>query len=207
MGFKEMALNVLEDGSDTAATKTKPLGGIEVRQSILDAAVKLMSERGTTDIALREIAREANVNHGLVHRHFGTRHDVLIAALKRHSASGAEFLQDVSDIDTAIDKLWTHPNMAESSKLMASALLGGVPAESIAEGHALRRLEQLLTSSGNTAAETNTTAIAVTLSCLILGWGIFGNYLTAVAKDMEPEQLRSDVLSILQSLAHYKQDS
>lgn len=114
MGFKEMALNVLEDGSDTAATKTKPLGSIEVRESILDAAVKLMGERGTTDVALREIAREANVNHGLVHRHFGTRHDVLIAALKRHSAIGADFLKDVSDIDTAIDKLWTHPNMAKA---------------------------------------------------------------------------------------------
>ena len=170
-----------------------------------------MSKQGNTDVALREIAREANVNHGLVHRHFGTRQDVLIAALQRHSEIGADYLQDAANIDKAIHKLWTHPNMAESAKLMASALLGGVAPESIAEGHALRKLEQLLQASdanANTIASPDeTTARAVALSCLILGWGIFGNYFTAVAQDSNPEKLRADVLDVLHAMARPQQVS
>lgn len=204
LGFKETVLKIAEDGTGTAAMKAKPLGAAEVRKSILDAAAKLMSERGNTDVALREIAREANVNHGLIHRHFGTRHDVLIAALQRHMEIGADFLKDAADIDTAVDRLWAHPNMIESSKLMASALLGGVDPESISEGHAMHSLKQLLIARDSRMTQSEATAIAVALSCLILGWGIFGNFLTVVAKDSEPEKLRSDVLDILHSLAHDK---
>ena len=200
-------MDISEDGPDPATMKTKPMGAAEVRQSILDAALKLMSKQGNTDVALREIAREANVNHGLVHRHFGTRHDVMIAALQRHSEIGADYLQDAATIDTAIDKLWTHPNMAESARLMASALLGGVAPESIAEGHALRKLEQLLQAGTTEASPGDTTARAVALSCLILGWGVFGHYLTAVAQNSDPEQLRANVLDVLHEMAHPPQIS
>jgi len=158
-----------------------------------------MGERGNTDVALREIAREANVNHGLVHRHFGTRYDVLVAALRRHSEIGAEFLRDIDDIDSAIDKLWTHPNMTASSKLLAAALLEGVDPEAIAVGHAFRRLEQLLESDDPASADKRA-ATAVAISCLTLGWGIFGEYLTANAGVEEPTKLRAGVLEILHTL-------
>ncbi|WP_218239649.1 TetR/AcrR family transcriptional regulator [Comamonas fluminis] len=200
-------MDISEDGPDPATMKAKPMGATEVRQSILDAALKLMSKQGNTDVALREIAREANVNHGLVHRHFGTRQDVLIAALQRHSEIGADYLQDAANIDTAIDKLWSHPNMTESARLMASALLGGVSPQSIAEGHALRKLEQLLQAGDASASPAETTARAVALSCLTLGWGVFGHYLTAVAQDSDPEQLRANVLEVLHAMARPPQVS
>ena len=194
-------MNTSGSDSPAAATKSKPAGAKEVRESILDAAVKLMSERGNTDVALREIAREANVNHGLVHRHFGTRHDVLIAVLQRHSEIGANFLRDTDDIDAAIDKLWAHPNMIESSKLVASALLGGVESETIAAGHAFRRLEQLLEDDDPEGADKRA-ATAVAISCLILGWGIFGDYLTANAGVKDAKKLRAGVLEALHTLHH-----
>lgn len=194
-------MNISGSDSPAAATKSKPAGAKEVRESILDAAVKLMSERGNTDVALREIAREANVNHGLVHRHFGTRHDVLIAVLQRHSEIGANFLRDTDDIDAAIDKLWAHPNMIESSKLVASALLGGVESETIAAGHAFRRLEQLLEGDDPEGADKRA-ATAVAISCLILGWGIFGDYLTANAGVKDAKKLRAGVLEALHTLHH-----
>ena len=194
-------MNTSGSDSPATATKSKPAGAKEVRESILDAAVKLMSERGNTDVALREIAREANVNHGLVHRHFGTRHDVLIAVLQRHSEIGANFLRDTDDIDAAIDKLWAHPNMIESSKLVASALLGGVEPETIAAGHAFRRLEQLLEGDDPEGADKRA-ATAVAISCLILGWGIFGDYLTANAGVKDAKKLRAGVLEALHTLHH-----
>lgn len=192
-------MNTSGSDSPTAASKSKPAGAKEVHESLLDAAVKLMSERGNTDVALREIAREANVNHGLVHRHFGTRHDLLIAILQRHSEIGANFLRDADDIDSAIDKLWAHPNMIESSKLVASALLEGVEPEKIAVGHAFLRLEQLLEDNALEHADKRA-ATAVAISCIILGWGIFGDYLTAKAGVEESKKLRAGVLEILHTL-------
>lgn len=199
-------MNISGTHSSAVEAKSKPAGAAEVRESILDAAVKLMRERGNTDVALREIAREANVNHGLVHRHFGTKHDVLIAVLQRHSEIGAGFLRDAHHIDDAIDRLWEHPNMAESSKLVAGALLNGIAAESIAEGHALRTLEHLL-QTGNPHADADAvTSTAVAISCLILGWGIFGDYLSANARATDPQKLRTGIQAILHTLVQSRQE-
>ncbi len=41
--------------------------------AIKDATAVLISERGTRSVTLRDIARKANVNHGLIVRHFGTK--------------------------------------------------------------------------------------------------------------------------------------
>ncbi|GAB3628941.1 HTH-type transcriptional repressor [Pandoraea terrae] len=181
------------------AVATKPVGAREVREAILDAAVRLMTERNRTDVALREIAREANVNHGLVHRHFGTRHDVLIAVLRRQSAQGADFLRDAKDIHAAIDGLWSHPAMAPNAKLMASALLDGVEPGAIAVGQSFRRLNELLGSDDSPGADKRI-ATTVAITCMIMGWGIFGDFLTAAAGVTESDRLREDVLAILHAM-------
>lgn len=41
--------------------------------AILDAATALFAEKGVAGVSVRDIAARANVNHGLVHRHFGTK--------------------------------------------------------------------------------------------------------------------------------------
>jgi TetR/AcrR family transcriptional regulator, repressor for neighboring sulfatase len=51
----------------------KPQGKTAVMAAITAATALLISERGTNSITLRDIARKANVNHGLIIRHFGTK--------------------------------------------------------------------------------------------------------------------------------------
>jgi len=51
------------------------------RAAILDAAREVFTERGYARATIREIARRAGVTHGLVMRHFGTKEQLLIAAL------------------------------------------------------------------------------------------------------------------------------
>lgn len=41
--------------------------------AIKEATALLIAERGTRSVTLRDIARKANVNHGLIVRHFGTK--------------------------------------------------------------------------------------------------------------------------------------
>jgi hypothetical protein len=51
------------------------------RAAILEAAQAVFTERGYARATIREIARRAGVTHGLVMRHFGSKEQLLIAAL------------------------------------------------------------------------------------------------------------------------------
>jgi AcrR family transcriptional regulator len=57
--------------------QAKPHGRDEVRSAVLTATSALVAERGPDGFSVRDIAARAGVNHALVHRHFGTKADVL----------------------------------------------------------------------------------------------------------------------------------
>lgn len=52
------------------------------RDALLAAAVELFAEHGPASVSIRDVARHAGVNHGLVHRHFGGKDDLLAEALE-----------------------------------------------------------------------------------------------------------------------------
>jgi AcrR family transcriptional regulator len=64
----------------------KPTGREAVRDALIDAAARMFAARGPANVSVREIAAEAGVNHGLVHRHFGAKDRLLGAVLDRLSA-------------------------------------------------------------------------------------------------------------------------
>src|SRR5699024_4721216 len=47
------------------------------------AATELFSEHGIKAVSVRDIARQAGVNHGLVHRHFGSKMGLVRAVSSR----------------------------------------------------------------------------------------------------------------------------
>lgn len=59
--------------------------GSDSRTSLLDAAGRLLIERGYAALSVRVVAEEAGVNHGLVRYYFGTLDNLLLEALKRYS--------------------------------------------------------------------------------------------------------------------------
>ena len=63
--------------SSTISIPAKPRGRDQVRSAVLAATSELVAERGPDGFSVREIASRAGVNHALVHRHFGTKADVL----------------------------------------------------------------------------------------------------------------------------------
>ena len=69
----------------TAVTSTpgrsSPMYG-EGRQALLAAAVHVVAVQGLRNLTYRAVAREANVTHGLVAHHFGSRDALLEAALQ-----------------------------------------------------------------------------------------------------------------------------
>ena len=54
--------------------------------ALLDAAEKLLVERGHAAITTRRLGEEAGVNHGLVHYYFGSIENVMAQTLERFTA-------------------------------------------------------------------------------------------------------------------------
>jgi TetR/AcrR family transcriptional regulator, repressor for neighboring sulfatase len=61
----------------------KPRGKEEVMTAVLDAATALFAEKGGAAVSIRDIAERANVNHGLVHRHFGSKENLRLTVQHR----------------------------------------------------------------------------------------------------------------------------
>ena len=63
-----------------SATKAKPAYHHgDLRRALLDAAIKLVSERGLPALTLREVARKVGVTHAAPYHHFPTREALLDA--------------------------------------------------------------------------------------------------------------------------------
>jgi len=59
-----------------AAKKKQPKGRKEVEAALINSAAELFAERGVSGVSLRDIATHAGVNHGLIHRHFGSKENL-----------------------------------------------------------------------------------------------------------------------------------
>jgi len=55
----------------------------DIRTSFLDAAERLLIEEGRRGISTRRLAREAGLNHGLVHYYFGSVENLMLAVFER----------------------------------------------------------------------------------------------------------------------------
>ncbi len=53
--------------------KKKPHGREQVTRALIEAAAELFSKYGLEAVSVRDIAAKAGVNHGLIHRHFGSK--------------------------------------------------------------------------------------------------------------------------------------
>ncbi len=71
------------DVGDEREPRSAARGRVEVREALVEAAITLLATRGPAAITTREIAERAGVQHGLIHRHFGSKEALLTAALDR----------------------------------------------------------------------------------------------------------------------------
>jgi len=58
-----------------------PKGREQVCAALIETATTLFAQRGPAAVSVREIAQLTGVNHGLIHRHFGSKNGLLVAVL------------------------------------------------------------------------------------------------------------------------------
>jgi AcrR family transcriptional regulator len=80
--------------------------GDATRRALLDAAEELLISKGMAAITTRKVAEQAGVNQALVHYHFGTIEELLLAALERVSVQVKERSQEIYSTDASFMDGW-----------------------------------------------------------------------------------------------------
>jgi len=80
--------------------------GDATRRALLDAAEELLISKGVAGITTRKVADRAGVNQALVHYHFGTIEELLVAALERVSVQVKERSQKIYATDQSFVDGW-----------------------------------------------------------------------------------------------------
>jgi len=191
----------------------RPSGRDEVVEALLDAADRLFSTHGPADVSLRAIAREANVNHGMVHRHFGTRDDLVDQLLARMAVKWTADAASAGDFQSAIDLILGSSREAEISagswlRLLAWSFLTDSTNSS---GEAQRRhatldlLPSMLEDDHRDEAAVSTAGALA----LIFGWRFFHPYIRAALhlEDMDFADLHESIRDQLHLLVQAQRTS
>ena len=158
--------------SDDAST---PSAKDRVVHALVEAAIELFGTRGPDAVSLREIAAKAQVNYGLIHHYVGTKDDLISLALRTVSAQSTERFATDDPLDT-IHRLVESDPASPSLRLLAWSLLQGRKADDLV-GRS-QALAALAAQVANTATTVESRQRVVVLMSLLLGWQLFGDYLT-----------------------------
>jgi AcrR family transcriptional regulator len=158
--------------SEATVASLKPLGKEEVVAAVLAAASELFAEKGPAATSIREVAARAGVNHGLLHRHFGSKRQLLAATL-----------QHLADSSAVLRESGGRPEQLEAAhelqiRVMVRSRLDGFAIEELQERYPSmeRFLEQVRSSHRD---EDQARLLAAHAMALQFGWGLMAPTLRA----------------------------
>ncbi len=80
--------------------------GLENKQQIIDAAVRLIRDKGADSVTVRNVCREADVSNGTFYHYFRDKDDLLMSFLKEIPFGAAGLTIPVNDISGRIVELY-----------------------------------------------------------------------------------------------------
>jgi AcrR family transcriptional regulator len=209
MKKRRMSAGAAESRAESATppASTKARGREEVRAAVLAAAGELFAERGPSAVSVRDIASRAGVNHGLIHRHFGSKEGLLRETLElmageianqmpRSSAAGSrseagpngEMGYRMLDLVVERSPYW---------RILARQLLDGIPVSEIQRRFPV--VEQMIADRGGSPGDGDreTRLDVASLIAMSLGWLVFEPFIveaTGLAGE-DTKTLRRDLLA------------
>jgi TetR/AcrR family transcriptional regulator, repressor for neighboring sulfatase len=143
----------------------------DVRSLLISALVELLKTRSIDAISVRDVAAAAGVNHGLVHRYFGSKAGLVDAAVEQISTEIHRGQPDRAAM-TGASFAWlrAHPEVA---RLVARACLDG-PHELLARAAPPRaRLETIVAPIKKLLPGVDPYVVNALASAMLLGWFAF----------------------------------
>lgn len=180
------AARTLSPDLDVAAPRPRPVGRAEVMEAVRESAIELFAERGPDAVTVREVADRAGVNHALIHRHYGTKEELLRVVLAEAIERMAAVAQGTSNTGDDIREVIAALRREEPAvRLLAWAILAGYPIETIwPEYPAFTRVRTVLADEQGTdgPADREDPRVAVAAgTAMILGWILFTPFLDRAA--------------------------
>ncbi len=182
--------------------------------AVLDAATKLFATRGPASVSVRDIAAAARVNHALVHRHFGAKHDVLRAVLERAVEEIAVATNEIADSRASLRERFKFVAEHEDYwRVLARAILDNENPRTLQRDFPnVRRMIELLQAEQQQPHAQQQHALPLgpvdarivvgAISALSMGWLLFEPFLLiATGLDAEDRhKVREQVIQMLQDM-------
>lgn len=152
----------------------KPEGRDAVRAAVLAAANRQFAKHGP-NASLRSIANDANVNLGLIHRHFGNKDDLLRAVLQMHATAGRATVDAAPDLASAVTTIAGHSEpLLDYLRVVAGLFLADVPLSQVQDQ--FPTMDALRARAANDDQEMR---LLVSMA-LTYGWAVFGDQLLQI---------------------------
>ena len=174
--------------SSAVQRRDGPIGRDAVVTAVLAAAVDLFAQKGPAATSIRDVAARAGINHGLLHRHFGTKEQLVGAVLDHLGQHVADLIAagaPGAEIEAAIDR---------QLRVIARASLDGFPIGELQTRfpNVSLVLEPLLRLHSDELSARLAAAQAIALQ---LGWRLFEDFLRASTglDDLPTDQLQQSI--------------
>ena len=177
--------------------RPRPSGRAEVTEALLDAAEVELVRHGAAHASIRRIAAVARVNHGLVHRYFGAKSNLVVAVLARLSSRAADQLAGGAPL---ADILGSDGPVARHLRILARLILDGEDVAALQPDHpAIAALVADAVRGGGAPLEIAQVRVAQVIA-LVFGWHLFEPFLLD-ASGAPPEAARADLPAAVLALA------
>lgn len=156
------------DASEDSQRRRSPVSREEGSRRMVDATIELLRTRRVGDVSVHDIADASDMNHGLVHRWFGSKTGLLLAAFSELTRRVAE------RIDIVGGQMVTDDDVVLTAKLFAWLVLdGNPPPEGLGPQPIRRRITEMAVNTWGlderTAAVVANQAVSITLTIALFG--------------------------------------
>lgn len=188
-------------------SRQKPQGKTAVMAAITAATAALVSERGSNSITLRDIARKANVNHGLIIRHFDSKERLIRTVVLSMVNSMIEETKDSGE--NLLDTLFGWDNRYSTNiRTIVRIMLDDPNGKALVDAKPL--IDRLLDwiNEGQMkmriSPEVDSIVLVFIFGCLIFGDELFGPYICKImgVSESSYKELRPKIFQTVISGLH-----
>ena len=184
-----------------------PHGREAIKEAILDAAEELLSKKNPNEVTVRKIAEAAGINHSLVHRHFGTKENVVVAVHERIIEKMDMSATDVEQIKGNVNLFFKMSQQNVSRRvILTRAMLNGVSPHLIQHHFpVMRRLLDLAKkkkASAENPSKYDPEILTAVFTATVMGWFLYEPFFLASLEmeDWDKEEIYSQMIELLEEM-------
>jgi AcrR family transcriptional regulator len=182
-----------------------PFGRDEIKEAVLDATEKLLNEYSPNEITVRQIAKIAGINHALIHRHFGTKDNVIMEVHERMALKMDSAISHIDRLDGNAGLLFRTSEQNRSRRiLLTRAMIAGVDPHLMQHQFpVMRRLVDLVKkkkSETENPTKYDAEILASFFSAMVMGWFLYEPFFLAATnlEDRDREEVNEQIVQILE---------